>query len=94
MTGTNYLDMLTNQMNALDLEITKARHKMELDAIQAKAEGLKQLAALQGQQVELAERIKQATAEHAEAWTDFHKGMQMELEGLRQTFEKWLTAYK
>jgi len=93
MTGASYLDHLNDQMHSLQVEITRARHKLELDALDSKAEALKQLARLQVQQKELTERIQEATKANAEAWTDFQKSLQLEADGLRDTFGKWLSRF-
>ena len=93
MTGATYLDHLNDQMRALELEITRARHKLELDALEAKAEALKQLSRLQIQQQDLAERIQAAAMANAEAWSDMQKSMRLEADGLRDTFSRWLSRF-
>jgi hypothetical protein len=88
-----YIEHLERKLREIDelIELQTARLK-ESDTPD-KLSALDELTHLRIRHDDLEKRIDDAKKKGADNWTDLHSSFQEEADGLRETFEKWLTRF-
>jgi hypothetical protein len=88
-----YIEHLERKLRQIDDLIERQTSRLENSDTPDKLSALDELTHLRMRHDDLAKRIDEAKAKGADAWSDLHTSFQEEADGLRETFEQWLTRF-
>jgi hypothetical protein len=88
-----YIEHLERKLRQIDKLIDRQKSRLENSDAPDKLSALDELTHLRMRHDDLTKRIDEAKAKGADAWSDLHTSFQEEADGLRETFEKWLTRF-
>lgn len=89
----DYLHHLEQKLSEIDQAIENQKARLAGHDSDVKSHALEELAHLRLRHDNLVERINEAKTKGAEEWSELHTGFQEEMDGLQDTFEKWLTRF-
>lgn len=93
MTVEDYPQHLEERLQAVEAKIDGAKKRLTEDTPQEKVVAAGELAVLENQRHELAEKLKNATEHHAEDWSLFHTEMQRDIDALFSSLDRWVMKY-
>jgi hypothetical protein len=88
-----YIEDLERQLRHIDIGIAEAKDRLKGSEVTAKAKALDELVHLRLRHDDLVKRIADARDTGADKWSALHMSFQEEADGLRDTFENWLTRF-
>lgn len=89
----NYLENLNQQIQVVDHKIDKAKKQLEEGTLKDKVDAARELSALEARRHELSDRLKQASTQHAEDWSQLHATFKEDLDSLSDALERWITQF-
>ncbi len=93
MTTENYPKHLEERLQSLEAEIERAQKKLAEESPTHKVEAAGELTVLEKMHQDIAEKLKAATAEHAEKWSLAHEEMQKDIDALYESLDRWVMKY-
>lgn len=93
MTQENYPKHLEERLQSLDAEIDRAKKKLAEDSPSHKVEAAGELVVLEKMHQDIAQKLKDATEEHAENWSLAHEEMQKDIDALYESLDRWVMKY-
>jgi len=88
MNKQTYIDDLKSKAHSIDQKLAAARKRLEAGEGAATIKALKEIAWLETRHKDLAARLKAAESKHAEGWSEWHKGLREDLDGVADTLER------
>lgn len=85
-----YVEHLEEKLQDVDKGITRAKARFESSEAADKVKALSELTALRLRHQELSKRIADAKENHSENWSALYTSFREELDGLKDTVERWL----
>ena len=93
MTGKTYIEDIATMLSSVDQQLERARKTIEQADLPKKAAAIAELVKLEARRSELADRFEKAKEKHADEWSDLRKGLQEDLDSLKDTLERWILQY-
>lgn len=93
MSKQTYIDDLQSRARSIDQKLATARKNIESGEAPATVDALKEIAWLETRQKNLLERLKEAESKHAEDWSEWHKGLREDLDGVLDMIERLIVRH-
>ena len=93
MNKQTYIDDLKSTARVIDKKLADARKRFESGETAPTADALKEITWLETRHKDLTERLKKAEAKHAEGWSEWHKGLREDFDGVIDTLERLIVKY-
>jgi len=90
MNKQTYIDDLKSTARSIDQKLAAARKQLEGGEAAASADALKEVAWLETRHKDLTARLKQAESKHAEDWSEWHKGLREDFDGVIDSLERFI----
>lgn len=88
MEKQTYIDDLQSKARLIDRKLKAAKEAIERGDTAPSAESLKEVSWLETRQKDLIERLDAAEEKHAGSWSEWHKGLREDFDGMIDALER------